>query len=172
MNIFLIDYHKLSVLLLPTDLRKLKIKALLKVYLSPVIRNYNEFLTFRDNSIYKLEHNSQIASLEDVLNDSFDNSLRRIRIANVEFKEPVYFYEPEDNKEVYHYEPEDNKPVYYYEAEDFAGDGVDFVVMVPPDLRPAQPTEENAFIIKMEGLINYYKLYSKNYKIVWVLANI
>lgn len=172
MSIFSIDYNKLSVLLLPTDSRKAKKKALLKVYLSPIRRIYNEFLTFRNNSIYKLEHGSQIASLEDVLNDMFDNSLRRIRITNVTFREPTYFYEPEENKEVFFYEPEDNNPVFFYEDEDFAGDGVDFVVMVPPDLRPAQPTDENAFIIKMEGLINYYKLYSKNYKIVWVLANI
>lgn len=109
--------------------------------------------------------------MEAVLNDKFDSLFRRIRILNVEFKEAVYFYEPEENREVYFYEPEDEKPVYFYEADDLEGDGVDFVVCVPPSLKPFTEAAENALLTRMRGQIDYYKLYSKNYKIVWEQVN-
>ena len=117
-------------------------------------------------------HNSQIPYMEGAMNDNFDNALRRIRIVNVTFKEPIYFYEPEENKEVFHYEPEDNLPVYYREENEFIGDGVDFIVMVPPDLRPLTEPAELSLLTQMKGQLEYYKLYSKNYQIKWELANI
>lgn len=172
MNVFIIDYLKLIELLSPTFFRKPVIKALLTSFITPVIYNYNAFKNYRLFCLYRLSHNSQISYLEDVMNDYFDNELRQIRIVNVEFKDPIYFYEPEENKEVFFYEPNDEKLVYFYESEDFLGDGVDFVVMVPPRLRPSLLIEETALLTQMNGQLDYYKLYSKNSKIIWVQANI
>lgn len=154
--------------LLIISYRKKTVKAWINALLKPIKTHHNNFLTFRTNAIYKVQHNSQITSIEDVLNDLFDNSLRRIRIQNVMFREAVYFYEPLENREVWFYEPEDNQPVYFYEEEDFSGEGVDFLVCVPPVLRPQLQAEETAMLTLMSGQIDYYKLYSKNYKIVWV----
>lgn len=172
MNVFIIDYLRLIEFLSPTFFRKPVIKALLISFITPVIYNYNAFKNYRLFCLYRLSHNGQISYLEDVMNDYFDNTQRRIRIANVEFKDPIYFYEPQENREVFFYEPTDNKPVYFYESQDFLGDGVDFVVMVPPSLRPLILAQETALLTQMKGQLDYYKLYSKNYKIVWVQANI
>lgn len=172
MNVYQIQWPVLIKRLLIIVLRKPTIEAFLKALTAHSTALHTEFKEFRLNCLYRINHNSQICYMEAVLNDYFDSNLRRIRIVNVTFKEPIYFYEPEENREVFHYEPEDNKSVYYRDDDEFTGDGVDFVVMVPPDLQPVTESAEIALKTRMSGQIDYYKLYSKNYKIVWELANI
>ena len=168
MNFYRVNWRKFANDLLLMELRKPALKAYLNALLQPVQKLHADFLTYRKNALYRVQHNSQIASVEAVLNDAFDTVFRRIRIQNVAFKEPVYFYEPLENKEVWFYEPADDKPVYFYEESELTGSGVDFVVCVPTVLQPNNSTEENALLTKMRGLIDYYKLYSKNYNILWV----
>ena len=158
-------------MLLPVELRKPVLRGWIKSAFQAMALLHFSFLNFRASSLYKVRHNSQICYMEAVLNDLFDNSQRRIRIVNTEFREPVYFYEPEENREVFFYEPEDNRPVYFRETEDFAGEGFDFIVCVPPQLQPLTPEVETALLTRMRGQIEYYKLYSKNYDIQWVQVN-
>lgn len=172
MNIYNINWNVLVDNLLPISFRVPCIRAMLKSLAQPVSRIHIDMMAYRDRSLYRIRHNSQICYMEAMLNDLFDNSLRRIRIINVSFREPIYFYEPEEGREVLHYEVSDNKPVWYREIEDFAGEGVDFVVCVPPDLRPSSQAAEITLTTRMSGQVEYYKLYSKNYKIVWQQVNI
>lgn len=167
-NVYNNDWNHFVISNLPFEERKPKTIKWLNVILKPIVRLHIEFLAFRNQALYKVNHNSQICYLQAVLNDSFDNVQRRIIIRNAILKQPVWFYEPEEQKEVWFYEPEANKPVYFYEESEFLGDGADFLVLVPIDLKPSNATEEIAFKIKMEGLIDYYKLYVKNYLIIWV----
>lgn len=140
----------------------------LKVIFKCIARLHLEFLDFRNNTLYKVNHNSQICYLQAVLNDSFDNAQRRIIIKNAVLRQPLWFYEPEENKPVLFYEESDDKTVYFREESEFIGDGADFTVLVPIDLKPINTQEENAFMIKMRGQIDYYKLFVKNYIILWV----
>ena len=167
-NVYNINWRKFIIENLEVDLRRVKTVKWLEVLFKPIIWLHIEFLAFRIQALYKVNHNSQICYLQAVLNDSFDNIQRRIIIRNATLREPLWFYEPEENKPVVFYEPEDNKPVYFREESEFIGDGADFLVLVPIDLKPSNATEEIAFKIKMEGLIDYYKLYVKNYLIIWV----
>ena len=160
-NIYNIQWLTFVRLSLPIALRQSRLMAFLMVLIKPVQQLHETFKSFRIESLYKVRHNSQIAYLENVLNDAYDSQLRRIRIANAVFKTPLFFYEPEENKEVYFYQPEDNKPVYFHEGDEFEGEGFDFNVNVPPEL------ESSILLTQMKGLINYYKLYSKNYLIIW-----
>lgn len=170
-NVYQIAWVRFIDDLLLISLRKAVIRYWLRALIQPIRQLHQQFLTYRSHCLYRIKHNSQIAFMEAVLNDKFDSLFRRIRILNVEFKEAVYFYEPEENREVYFYEPEDEKPVYFYEDDDLSGDGVDFVVCVPPSLQPFTEAAENALLTRMRGQIDYYKLYSKNYKIVWEQVN-
>lgn len=167
-NVYNNDWDDFIVSNLSFDERKLKTISWLKILFKPIVRIHLEFLAFRHESLYKVNHNSQICYIQAVLNDSFDNVLRRIIIRNAIIKEPLWFYEPEENKPVLFYEPNDNKPVYFREENEFLGDGADFLVLVPIDLKPTNTQEENAFMIKMRGQIDYYKLFVKNYIILWV----
>ena len=167
-NVYNINWRTFIILNLPVLLRQLKFIKLLEVFFKPIMWLHIEFLAFRTQALYKVNHNSQICFLQAVLNDSFDNIQRRIIIRNAVLREPLWFYEPEENKPVLFYEPSDNKPVYFREESEFIGDGADFLVLVPIDLKPTNTQELNALIIKMEGQLNYYKLYVKNYIILWV----
>ena len=171
-NVYQITWIRLIDDLLLISLRKEITRSWLRALLSPIRELHEQFLTYRKRALYRVRHNSQIASMEEVLNDNFDNFERRIRIVNVLFKEPVFFYEPEENREVFFYEPDDEKPVYFYEAEDFEGEGVDFLVCVPPSMKPVTLVAETALLTRMRGQIDYYKLYSKNYAIVWEQVNV
>ena len=171
MRFYQIDWSKFINDLLLIELRKPSLKAFLNAVLKPIKNNHTEFLTYRLNALYRVQHNSQIVYIEAVLNDEFDSTFRRIRIQNVVLRDALFFYEPEENKEVFFYNPEDMMPKYFYNADDFQGNGVDFVVCVPPILRPNNAQDENAFLTKMRGLTDYYKLYAKNYEIQWVQVN-
>lgn len=170
MNIYSVNWNVLADNYLPRDLRKPLTRASAKACLLPLTLMHAEFLQFRSNCLYKVRHNSQIPYMEAVLNDMFDNSLRRIRIVNNILKEPIYLYDPEEAREVFLYNPEDDKPVFFRDPDEFAGDGVDFFVMVPPDLQPAIPAAEQTLLTRMRAQIDYYKLYSKNYTILWEQA--
>jgi hypothetical protein len=172
MKVYQLNWQSLLKNLLSFDLRSVFVLGWLSSLIEPVVQLHINLLNYRDHCLYRVRHNSQIVYMEAVLNDKFDNELRRIRIINSEFKEGFYFYELEDNKEVYFYEPEDNQPVYFKEPDEFDGDGVDFLVCVPPDLEPSTEALELALTTKIKGQTDYYKLYSKNYKIAWVLVDI
>ena len=167
-NVYNINWRTFIILNLPVFLRKIRSIKLLEVFFKPVVLLHLEFLEFRRQALYKVNHNSQICYLQAVLNDSFDNTQRRIIIRNAILREPLWFYEPEENKPVLFYEENDNKPVYFREESEFIGDGADFLVLVPIDLKPTNTQEENALLIKMKAQIDYYKLFVKNYIILWV----
>ncbi len=167
-NVYNNNWNNFIISNLPFEERKPKTIKWLNVILKPIVRLHIEFLAFRNQALYKVNHNSQICFLQAVLNDVFDNTQRRIIIRNAILREPLWFYEPEENKPVLFYEESDNKPVYFREESEFIGDGADFLVLVPIDIKPTNTQELNAFIIKMEGQLNYYKLFVKNYKILWV----
>jgi hypothetical protein len=166
--IYNIDWDDFIIDNLPIEQRQPNAIKWLNVVFKPIVRLHLEFLDFREKSLYKVNHNSQICYLQAVLNDSFDNTQRRIRIKNAKIREPIWFYEPEEQKPVLFYEEKDNKPVYFREESDFMADGTDFTVVVPIDLKSVNTHELNAFVIKMSAQIDYYKLFVKNYNILWV----
>jgi len=171
MNVYNINWDVFADNMLLTSFRKTVNRILVKALIKPVALLHSDFISFRKDSLYKVRHNSQIVYMEAMLNDNFDPILRRIRIVNTVFKVPVYFYEPQESREVWFYRPEDNRPVYFSEPNEFIGEGVDFSVCVPPTLQPIALSREIAFTTRMKAQIDYYKLYSKNYNILWVQVN-
>lgn len=171
MNVYNINWNRLAVEMLPIALRKPALLAIVTSMLRPLELLHLDFLNFRAASLYRVRHNSQIVYMESMLNDIFDPWQKRIRIVNTVFKTAINFYEPEENKEVFFFEPTDNKPVIFREQNELSGDGFDFMVFVPPALRPSIPSKETAMITRMRAEIDYYKLYSKNYNILWQASN-
>lgn len=163
-QVYTVDWSILLRLLLPTRLRKPRMLAFLNAAIEPIRMLYQSFLSFREASLYKVRFNSQIVYLEAVLNDQFDPFLRRIRIENASFTPGLYLYEPEQQLDVYLYDPfiPNSTDVY---LQDFDGDGFDFFVFVPFEPEASNGTLENS----IKSYVNYYKLYSKNYQIVWQL---
>lgn len=164
MNIYNINWNRLVNLLLPPDWRKAPLMQLVSAFISPVIATYNDFMAFRVQALYKLNHNSQVCYLQAVLNDEFDFTFRRIKINNLQLIEPVWVAQFEENEPVW---VDENEVIWLSSIEDFINTA-DFTVLVPEALQPETESGILAFETLMRGKIDYYKLYSKNYIIQWV----
>ncbi|WP_136464955.1 hypothetical protein [Flagellimonas onchidii] len=161
-NIYIVDYRKLIIWLVPTFLRKVKLIAWLQVLIAPIKGLYNDFLKYRKKVDYKLNHNSQVCYLQKVLNDAFDNESKRIYIENGIFIQALYVYAPKEELPVY------VGTQYIYSDGDLTGGQIDFIVNVPIGLKPSDPIALEGFLSDMRALVNEYKLASKTYNIKWI----
>ncbi len=148
-----IDFKKLALLLLPTFLRKSRLAAFISLLITPVKRMYNAFRDQQRQDWYRLNHNSQVFSLKNVLNDAFDCDHRRIDIIDAKGTERVYIHTPVENKPLYIGQ---NEAVYIYTQAEYDND-FDFEVVIPLGLEYD--------VYKLRALINEYKLVTKKYLI-------
>lgn len=166
-NSYIIDFVKLLKWAMPSFLRNSKIMAWIKSLANPLIENYNDFVTFKDDAIYRVSHNGSITLLQKVLNDKFDNVERRIYILNVQKTDINRFYDLAANKEFGMY-TEGNVQKGFYYIFDAIADSPDFTVHIPIEYQSADPIELEKYLVKVRSQINYYKLYAKKYKIEWI----
>lgn len=146
-----IDIGKLAVLHLPTFWRTEEMIAWVQTLASPLVDVQDVFIKNRKQNIYIMEHNGQVCYLRAALNDKFDRSQRRIKIANGNRYKRQYIYTRAEDKSKY------LGTMYLYERADYGDTGVDFIVLVPTGL-PYNDYE-------MKALIDLYRLGSKRYKI-------
>lgn len=159
-RIFHIDFDVLVEILIPTCLRLAKMKAWLKVLISPLKTLYSIFKANRENNVYELTHSAQVCHIEAVLNDRFDTAMRRIRVKDGIRTHPFWAGNDADfNSE---YAGNDGDADLSYAPHDAALlEGNDAVIEVPSVV---------AFdVSEMKALIDKYRLSGKhNYKIVIV----
>ena len=168
-NYYNIDHTKLTKLLLPPLFRKAKLVQLLIAYIEPLRVQWQAFTSYRQAVTYRLAHGSQVCYMRGMLNDNFDPTLRRIFIKTSVVQEPNWLYRDADNFPGYVYREADSAPKkYIYREADFSLYRPDFTVFIPEALRPTTTVAYDNFISKITGLINSYKLYSKNYNIEWI----
>lgn len=147
-----LNIKKLSILILPPLLRKIKIINYLFSLIKPLEILHYSWLQFRFDNIYKLNHNSQICYMQGMLNDRFDPIQRRIIITNSHRYKQQYIYTEVEKKIKY------LGTIYLRQDADFEDNGADFLVLVPVELL-------NNDNFEMKALIDYYRLASKRYKI-------
>lgn len=155
-SIYNINWFRLVKMLVLPAVNKPTLLAFINAALAPLRTNYDTFLSFKEDAEYRVKHNGQICYLQKMLNDKFDNSLRRIKVQNVKPKERLWFYYEQDDKPVFFYNEEDH-PVFFYNPEDYYNE-FDFEVLIPTVLADK--------INQISVQINYYKIYSKNYQII------
>jgi len=158
MNWYRINYKRLTVLLLPTMLRKPVLVALLESLVTPVSGLYTRFLSFSDDVRYRLNHNSQVCYLQAVLNDAFDFSARRIYITDAKIIEwSRFLWLESEDKPIMLQKGE----IFILNSERFIGaDSLDFIVNVPLSLN----LTDNDYN-RTHALLRYYKLAGKRYDI-------
>jgi hypothetical protein len=156
---YIINYTKLVTQRVPEELRFDDVIALLMVLVYPVVYIYNQLIAFRDFVKYKLSITPQVVYLEKMLNDRYDDTLRRIYILDGSSYDPIFIYtEAELQPQFLYTESETAKP-----KTDLFTDGevgqftFDFVVYVPADIEFIE--------IEMKTRIDEYKLASKFFKI-------
>ena len=158
--IFNIDLDRFVTLLLPIPLRKAKMIQWLFALIAPSKQLYDLFKQYRKNTNYKLEHTPQVYSMQNVLNDTFDNTERRIYIKDGIYKSPVRFYDRSNDSPVHFYDRSDDQPVRFFDRADLLVLDLDFIVMIPAALVLGQSD-----MIHLKALVDYYRLPDKTYNI-------
>lgn len=147
-----IDYAKLVFLLTPSFLRKPRTLAFLVAFSSPIARLHYLWKQQREAHWYQLNHTGQVFSLTKVLNDQCDNELRRITLSEGDSFARTYAYTTAENKPIF------LGKKYLRQSAEYYGTGVDFIVLVPPEVLETKKYE-------LERLINFYRLASKRFQI-------
>lgn len=138
-------------LLIPMLRNPILIKYLFSIN-NPLQDIHYNWLQFRKDNLYKLNHNSQVCYLRKALNDRFDPIQRRIIITGSHRYKQQYIYTKPENKTKY------LGTMHLRMDSDYADNGADFLVLVPTELL----NDDN---FEMKALIDYYKLASKRYRI-------
>ena len=167
-KIFIIDWYRFGRLLVPPFLRKIKHIVWIYSLLKPIEDLSLEFRVFRENSIYRVTHNGQVFSLENILNDQYDKSSRRIFITDSLDLDASYVYPESDNKIVIINSEASDEVLRIYSEASIRAAKYDFIVNIPIDLKPSSATSEKNLTTQISGSIDIYKLASKKYKITWI----
>ncbi|MDR0206050.1 MAG: hypothetical protein LBI45_02170 [Bacteroidales bacterium] len=149
-----INFERLLHLLLPTFLRKDVIKSFLSAASVALQENKNNVDDYFTSINYHLRVTPQTFSLEKMLNDKCDKTLRRIYVGAPEPEPPFYFLE---NGKI--------EMQYFSNNNYFMGNSVyayDFIVFVPLILKSENTTN---FITAM---LNKYKLITKSFNIQYL----
>jgi hypothetical protein len=101
MAFFDVDFDNVAWANLPVRLRQPVQFAWLKALAAPVKYIYGLFMANRVNNLYYLAHNSQVCYMEAALNDTFDNTLRRIYITDAPSDNAIYAYLATENEPVW-----------------------------------------------------------------------
>ncbi|MWB96762.1 hypothetical protein GON26_20565 [Flavobacterium sp. GA093] len=160
-----INLNVLAIQLLPTFLRKPNLIVFIQALISPIVALYDKtWSSFREENIFKLNHNGQVCYLRKSLNYKFDQSLKRIKVVEGQLYDTTYIY-TENESPIDYIHPQNSNPeqdkteTIWLRNEAETGDtGVDFRVLIPIEFKKYQ--EENIITH-----INFYKAGGKRYKI-------
>jgi hypothetical protein len=153
---YLVDWNKLVKLLLPTFLRKPVLMAFLQACVKPIATIHSEFLRAKKEWDYRIMHNGQVFSIEKVLNDKFDDSLRRIYISDSIFQDDVYIGNLNNRDQIYL--SNDGGTTHIGAAPHYVQQS-DFIVHVPALLLILKE-------IEIINTINMYKIAGKTYILI------
>jgi hypothetical protein len=155
-----INYDFLGRQLLPVRQRKERAKAWIKVLLSPIVWLYNRYMANRAANLYHLGITSQVCYMEKVLNDTFDNVDRRIRIVDGVSEEITHVYLDAELRPVYVALDSElpvsayDAPIWIYTDIETEESGWQFVVEYPTGL---------VFdMVRLRALVDRYRLPSKS----------
>jgi hypothetical protein len=146
-----VNFKRLLFLLTPTFLRK-ALKSLLNaisVALQSIREDIKRFFT---DINYHISVTPQTWSLEKMLNDKCDPTLRRIKIGSATANPVFYFFNSGNDNMMFF-------PNFIYKN---IGYEYDFIVTVPIELESATMTN------RITALLNKYKLLTKTFKIEYV----
>lgn len=161
MSVYDVKIKRLALLLLPTFLRKPLMAAFAQSMVQGVNVVHGDFARWRDGRNYRLAHNGQVCHLRAVLNDTFDQVERRIRVEDEESgaMQGSRVFVREAGRQVLLFRREENNP-FVINRRGFGGaSGLDFWVTVPRLLRGT--IDET----RLSAVADMYKLAGKRWTI-------
>ena len=160
MSFYSVDFDLLIKRLLPTQKRDTWHLEWLASIIKGVKNIYDDFTTFKTETLRQLSLNSQKLLFEKAINDDVDSTLKRIYIDNsADDLEDSYFYqlsEGQDDAFCYKLTEEPFSGRYMYSIREYLSP-YDFTVFVPTALINE--------VEKIKAIVNFYKLAGKRYLI-------
>lgn len=159
---YIIGFLTLIKNLLPPKLRQGKMGAFLEALIKPLQTLNDRFNAFVQQTFYNVSFTGQVIYLERILNDRYDDSLRRIYIEDgLQLGLPPYLYNKVEQRPLYIFnKSEAATPEFYInnKSEFFAEN--DFIVYVPNAI--LTPALEKA----IRSLVKIYKIAGKRFSVV------
>ncbi|MTK53304.1 hypothetical protein [Paludibacter sp.] len=157
---YIVNFKKLVVLLLPVSLRQSTIVALLQVSVGGLITIYNRFITNRTSNLYKLKITGQVCYLRKMLNDAFPAGGGQITIEDGSAVGVWQFAWDKDYDPYRKYLLASDETL-LWDLSAIQEGVTGFIVRVPVALKNVNNEA------KMRSLLNYYKLISRSYTIIY-----
>lgn len=132
--------------------------AWLKALISPIADLYNEFKAYREDILYKLNHNSQVCYIEAALNDAFDIVERRIYTSDAG-GEMVTLINRDTDGDALIIDDDANGGIIIHNDSAYFGGSYDFIVNIPYQFTDAE-------MYRLKALVDYYKLAGKRFDVV------
>lgn len=157
MRLYQIDYKKLVALLLPTMLRKPLILVLLQCATRGIGRKHSEFLSTRDDNLYRIGHTGQVCYLRTVLNDAFPERSCDFAIEDSSATSEWVYAMDEEVHPNNQLQITAAEPFVYLWSEDYVLlETTPFLVKCPPEV-----FTDSDGMDRVRHLVNNYKLLSK-----------
>lgn len=160
-NYNIVDFSKLAKLLLPTFLRQTIIVAWMNVIAYSFSYIYGKFTSNRDINLYNLSITGQVCRLRKMLNDAFPLAGGAITVEDGTAQGEWQYAWDADYDPYRKYLLADGSTLLWDKSVIQAGVS-GFIVKVPSIIK----NDNNEARIK--SLLNYYKLLSKSYTIIYV----
>lgn len=155
---FDLDLYKAVLWLIPSRLRTTFNVAWLKALISPLVTQYNSFITYRTEIQYKLNHNGQVCYLEAVLNDTFDVDERRIYLEDAG-GESVTLLQRDTDLEPVILNDDDTGAVIIHNDSAYNGGDYNGIVYIPYQFTDAE-------LYRLRALVDSYRLATIKYDVV------
>lgn len=159
-QIYNVDFTRLIRWLIPPLQRNTFTVNWLKALISPVVWLYNQFILYKTNVDYRISITPQVCSLQKVLNDTFDNTLRRIQIADAPGRNILLIHTDEAAMPILLNMDETGNPTIIHTSSSYGSNTCDFIVIVPFSLTETQE-------YRMKSILDNNKLASKRYNIIY-----
>lgn len=147
--------------LLPHFLRGDRVRSWVQALLKPLQEFNDDFAIYVNDTFYLVSFTGQVVYMEHILNDLYDQPLRRIYIQNGSLLGlPTYIYNVPEQRQPYIYNVPETNPnqVYLRNVSEYQTSN-DFIVFVPSSILTP------ALEIQIKGIVNRYKIAGKRYSI-------
>ncbi len=156
---FNVNWTYLLEILIPPILRKPKLRAWLKLVTSQISKIYDDFVIERTWWKYNINFTGQLCYLEKKLQETFN--CNEIKILDGELIQTSYLsFQSEPYLPVYATFISENEPTMTLINQSELGHNADFIVQVPYGCLNSEQID------LLKKIINEYKLFEKQYKIV------
>jgi hypothetical protein len=157
-----INFASLARLLLPTVMRlSVRMGNFLRAIVKPLQTLNAQFNLIRTRTDYQVLFDSRIIYLEKLLNDFFDNLLRRIYIGDGALvPRPDFIYNIVENRPpIFIYNLSEGQPPTYMRNQAESINSLDFIVYVPTAILTPQSEQQ------IRAWVNQYRISGKRFQV-------